>query len=187
MTTVRLFLAGERVGSQLARSSTKNKTRILTASRGAASDVASYVVPRARADIRQAGKFGPRWTDGFQGKVSEGGGFIKVSFTESAPHWEVFQFGATIHGKPMLWIPLSFAKDAQGISARDYPGKLFRVDRKNGGAPLLMTSKGGKAEAKYFGKESVTIPKKFHLVEIIREGAKRMAEFYGKRMKSSGK
>jgi hypothetical protein len=57
--------------------------------------------------------------------------------------WRVFQNGAIIHGKPMLWIPLSFAKDAQGIRAKDYPGKLFRVDRKGGLAPLLMTSSGG--------------------------------------------
>lgn len=180
--TVRLFLAGERVGVQLKRSADKSTKRILAAERGAAKDVVSYVLPKGRADIRQAGKFGPRWTDGFQGKVTEGGGFIRVSFTEAVPYWRVFQYGAVIHGNPLLWIPLSFAKDAQGVNARDYPGKLFRVDRKNGGAPLLMAV-GKPAQPKYFGKASVTIPKKFHLVEIIREGAKRLKEFYSKRMK----
>jgi hypothetical protein len=83
------------------------------------------VVPKARADIAKAGKFGGRWTDGFQGKVTEGGGFIRVSFTmpKDPPmkYWRVFQNGAIIRGKPMLWIPLSFAKDAQGIRAKTTP------------------------------------------------------------------
>lgn len=181
--TVRIFLAGERVGPQLARSASKNIKKILAAERGAAQDVVDYVVPRARADIKQAGKFGPRWTQGFNGKITEGGGFIRVSFTEAVPYWRVFQFGAVIHGKPLLWIPLSFAKDALGIRARDYPGKLFRVNRRSGAAPLLLKA-GKPAEPKYFGKESVKIPKKFHLVEIIREGARNLRKFYSERMKN---
>ncbi len=186
--TVRLYFSGERVGPQLARSASKNIKKILAAERGAASDVVDFIVPQAREDISNAGNFGARWSDGFKGKVTEGGGFIRVAFTmPSGPpmrYWRVFQFGAEIHGKPLLWIPLSFAKDAQGVLARDYPGKLFRVNRKSGAAPLLMTRKPGqKAEAKYFGKESVTIPKKFHLVEIIKDGAKKLKQFYSERMK----
>lgn len=179
--TVRLFLAGEKVGPQLKRTASKNLKKILAAERGAAKDVVDYVIPKARADIRNAGNFGSRWTEGFQGKVTEGGGFIKVSFTEAVPYWRVFQKGAVIHGKPLLWIPLSFASDAKGVSAKDYPGKLFRVDRV-GKAPLLLAV-GKPAVPKYFGKESVTIPKKFHLVEIVRDGAKKLKKFYNKRMK----
>ncbi len=183
--TVRLFLAGERVGPQLARSASKNLRKIIDAERGAAEDVIDYVVPLASADISKAGKFGARWSDGFKGKRTEGGGFIKVTFSmPSDPpmkYWRVFEFGAVIHGKPMLWIPLSFAKDALGIRARDYPGKLFRVNRKNGKAPLLAVGKP--FAPKYFGKESVTIPKKFHLTQIIREGAKKLKLFYSDRMK----
>ncbi len=186
--TVRLYFSGERVGPQLARSASKNIKKILAAERGAADDVVKFIVPRAAEDIASAGNFGNRWSDGFKGKVSEGGGNIRVAFTmPSGPpmrYWRVFQYGAVIHGRPLLWIPLSFAKDAQGINARDYPGKLFRVNRKSGAAPLLMTrSKGEQAQAKYFGKESVTIPKKFHLVEIIKDGAKKLKQFYSDRMK----
>lgn len=159
---------------------------MLAAERGAAADAVDYVVPRARKDISGAGRFGSRWSDGFKGKVTEGGGFIRIAFNmPSDPpmkHWRVFQFGAIIRGKPLLWIPLSFAKDAQGVRARDYPGKLFRVDR-NGKAPLLMRA-GKPAQPKYFGKESVRIPKKFHLVEIIHDGAKKLKNFYNRRMKS---
>jgi len=137
-------------------------------------------------DIKAAGKFGSRWTDGLKVDVTEGGGNIRVAVREEAEHWQVFQFGAIIHGKPLLWIPLSFATDAQGIRARDYPGQLFRVNRKNGKAPLLLTP-GKPAQPKYFGKESVTIPKKFHLIEITRATAKRLKEFYSSRFKNYGK
>lgn len=93
------------------------------------------------------------------------------------PYWTVFQFGKVIQGRPLLWIPLSFATDAQGVMARDYPGPLFRVDRA-GKAPLLMTNVGKRAEAKYFGKESVRIPKKFHLIEICTRIGRGLAEMY---------
>lgn len=181
---VRLNLAGERIGAQLERKSAKWKGWINQSSREAADDVVDYVEPRARDDIARAGKFGPRWTQGFKGRVTEGGGHVRVSFTmpEEPPmkHWRVFEFGATIHGKPLLWIPLSFAGDAKGVLARDYPGGLFRVNRA-GKAPLLL---GGKpATPKYFGKESVTIPKKFHLRSIIRDGSKQLKSFYSKHMK----
>jgi hypothetical protein len=184
---VRLNLAGERIGPQLERNSVKWKARINDAARGAAKDVVEYVEPKARADIRGAGQFGQRWSSGFVGKVTEGGGNIRVSFSmPSEPpmrHWRVFEFGAVIRGKPLLWIPLSFAKDAQGIRARDYPGKLFRVDRK-AGAPLLLG--GNPATPKYFGKTQVTIPKKFHLRDIIKEGAKQLKLFYSARMSANG-
>lgn len=181
---VRLNLAGERVGPQLERNAVKWKKQINVAARGAAEDVVEYIVPRARRDIANAGKFGKRWTQGFVGKVTEGGGHIKVSFSEAVPYWRVFEFGAVIRGRPLLWIPLSFAKDAQDVRARDYPGKLFRVDRKNGGAPLLLG--GNPATPKYFGKTSVTIPKKFHLRDIIRDGAKQLKLFYSDRMNKNG-
>ena len=185
MTKVRLNLAGERIGPQLSRISGKHKTRVLTAARGAADDVIDYVTTRAASDISKAGRFGTRWY--LTGGKTEGGGFIKVTFAmPSEPpmkYWRVFEYGATIHGKPMLWIPLSFASDAKGINARDYPGKLFRVNRK-AGAPLLATGKP--FAPKYFGKESVTIPKKFHLHDIIADGSKQLKLFYSERMKSDG-
>lgn len=181
---VRLNLAGDRVGPRLERNSVKWKKRVNDAARGAADDAVEYIVPRARQDIKSAGKFGSRWTQGFVGKVTEGGGSIRVSFSEAVPYWRVFEFGAVIRGKPLLWIPLSFAKDAQGVRARDYPGKLFRVDRKSGGAPLLLG--GNPATPKYFGKTSVKIPKKFHLRAIIREGANQLKLFYRERMKANG-
>lgn len=183
--TIRIFFQGEKIGPQLLRSANKNTKKVLAARRGATEDARDLILKRGRADMRSAGNFGSRWTEGFQGKITEGGGFIRLSFTHAVPYFRVFQRGAVIRGKPLLWIPLSFADDAQGIRARDYPGRLFRVNRKSGKAPLLLAVKD--KQPKYFGKEYVTIPKKFHVIEIIRDVAQHMKELYKKRFKQSGK
>lgn len=183
--TVRLFLAGEKIGPQLKRVGVKNRQKILHAERGAAQKARDVVLSKGRKDIASAGKFGSRWIDGFQGKITEGGGFIRVAFTQKVPYWRVFQFGAIIRGKPLLFIPFSFAKDAQGVRARDYPGRLFRVTRRRDGLIMLFTANpGAEATPKYFGKESVRIPKKFHLVEIIRDTARHMKDYYKESFKN---
>jgi hypothetical protein len=96
------------------------------------------------------------------------------------PYWTVFQFGKVIHGRPLLWIPLRFAADAKGVRARDYPGKLFRVNRKGGKAPLLLSA--ATKEPKYFAKPYVKIPKKFRVLEIARELSHKINDFYKRRM-----
>ncbi len=185
MPVIRTYVDSDRIAPLFERVVTKNAARVRDAARGAAQDVADEIEAKGRADIAGAGKFGSRWTEGLNATVSEGGGNIRINVTEDVPYWRVFEFGATIHGKPMLWIPLSFAADAKGVYARDYSKPLFRVDRKGGKAPLLMTP-GKPAQAKYFGKESVTIPKKFHIIEIAKTAAKQLKDFYTTRFKNNG-
>lgn len=184
MVGLRVYIDDKRIGPLFQRAVTRQADRVRASARDAAQDTASEIERLGRKDIASAGKFGSRWTDGFNAEVTEGGGNIRISVTEDVSYWRVFQFGAIIRGKPLLWIPLSFASDAQGIRARDYPGQLFRVNRV-GKAPLLLTP-GKPAQVKYFGKESVTIPKKFHLTEITRATARRVREFYNKRFKQNG-
>lgn len=183
MTSLRINFLGENPGLLFSRSYAKEAARVRRAMRAAAQDVVDEFLDQGREDIKGAGKFGSRWTDGLQGKITEGGGNIKISFTQAVPYWTVFQNGQVIHGKPLLWIPLDFAADAKGVLARNYSGRLFRVDRKSGKAPLLLAA-GNPAQPKYFGKESVTIPKKFHLTEIARQVARRIGELYSKHFRS---
>lgn len=182
MAAIRIYVDGDRVGPLFKRAVTRQGDKIRAALRAAAQDAAKQIEKEGRADISGAGNFGSRWTDGFNTEVTEGGGNIRINVTEDVPYWTVFQFGKVIRGKPLLFIPFSFAEDAQGVRARDYGGKLFRTTRKSDGLVMLMAP-GKPAQAKYFGKESVTIPKKFHLIEITRSVAKRMGEFYNKRFK----
>lgn len=181
MVAVRIYLDGDRAGPLFRRAWENQAKSIKDAVRGAARDAADEIVRKGRADIEGAGRFS-KWAQGLNATVTEGGGNIRVSVSidkKQAPWFWVFQNGMVIHGKPLLWIPLSFAQDAQGVMARDFGGGLFRVDRKSGGAPLLLSIKD--KQPKYFGKEYVTEPKKFHVVEIARDAARRLRDFYAAR------
>jgi hypothetical protein len=179
---LRITVGNKQAGAQLRRSTQRNADAVVLAMRETADQAADKIELKGREDISSAGNFGSRWTDGWQASVGEGGGNIRIRVTMAVPYWTVFQTGKVIQGKPLLWIPLSFASDAKGVNARDYPGMLFRVDRKSGGAPLLMAAGG---HAKYFGKESVTIPKKFHLVEIVQDTAKELPAMFRKNFKQA--
>ena len=183
MTTVRLYFDDERVGQKFERSVTRQAARVRRAARAAAFDAGEEIRKRAASDMASAGNFGPRWTGGLNVNITEGGGNIRVAFSHNVPYFSVFQYGKVIHGKPLLWIPLSFATDAKGVLARNYSGGLFRVDRKDPSkAPLLLSY--ATREPKYFGKESVTIPKKFHVIEIIRDVAKEVRGYFLSNYKS---
>lgn len=182
MTALRIYFQGERAGPLLKRATQRAGDRVREAARSAAQQAAEEIVERGRADIAAApGNWGTRWLEGLQAKVSEGGGNIRIAVSHNVPYFGVFQHGAVIQGRPLLWIPLSFADSAtmtwpgRGARARDYPGRLFRVDRK-AGAPLLLDYRT--KEPQYFGKESVTIPKKFHVLEIAREVARKLKEIF---------
>lgn len=177
---LRIVFNGQQAGAKLKQSMAKHSREVLDAISLTADEAAKEIEKQGRDDISGAGNFGNRWTDGFTAEVSKGGGHTRITVRQAVPYWRVFQFGATIQGRPLLWIPLSFANDAQGVMARDFPQPMFRVDRKVG-APLLMTKDG---QAKYFGKESVTIPKKFHLVEICQDVAGSMRDIYRRIRKS---
>lgn len=177
MPTVRLYFDGKKVGQNFERSVTRQGARVRNAARAAAFDAGEEIKRRAAADMGAAGNFGPRWQRGLNVEITEGGGNIRIAFTHNIPYFSVFQYGAVIRGRPLLWIPLSFAPDAKGVLARNFPGGLFYVDRsKKGKAPLLLSRQT--REPKYFGKESVTIPKKFHVIEIIRDVSKNVREYF---------
>lgn len=170
-------LIGQPIVAQLSANLKRYQAKIARAVGAAATQLGETIVQKGRADISSAGKFGPRWTtSGLTYDITGSGNVRTINIREAVPYWRVFQYGAVIQGKPLLWIPLSFATEAQGVRARDFPGRLFRVDRKSGGAPLLLSADDG--EPKYHGQESVRIPKKFHLIEIARAEAKTYGELY---------
>jgi hypothetical protein len=123
--------------------------------------VASMMREEVTADIKSAGKFGDDYLQGL--KVEVDGDIIRT--TIDAPGANIFETGGTIEGKPLLWLPIS-GTDAEGIQASDYGDKLFSVNRKAGGPPLLFSIKD--RAPKYFGIPSVTIPQKFH-VNLIQQ------------------
>lgn len=126
---------------------------------------ASMIKAQGDADIASAGKFGARWTGGLHVDPDTTIGNMRISMTHDVPYAGIFETGGEIRGAPLLWIPIS-GTDAQGTPASEYSGGLFSVNRKSGGRPLLFSI--ADKQPKYFGIESVTIPKLFHLGQITK-------------------
>jgi hypothetical protein len=103
----------------------------------AAKEVAETIQSKGRADIAAGGNFGS-WTSSFTATADGSDGSVAIDVEMTHPFWEVFQYGATIVGKPLLYF-----KPTKAVGA--LAGKAL---------PLLIS------------KHSVTIPKKFHLIEI---------------------
>jgi hypothetical protein len=120
--------------------------------------IASMLREEITADIQGAGKFGAQYLSGLKVEVTDEG----ITTTLDAPGAEIFETGGTIHGNPLLWLPIS-GTDAEGTQASDYADQLFSVTRRSG-VPLLFSVRD--RAPKYFGVPSVNIPKKFHIGEI---------------------
>jgi hypothetical protein len=121
-----------------------------------ADSAAGDIQEQARANIAGAGNFGSRWTDGFNVTVSDDNDGNTITATMGVPYWGVFQYGATIRGNPLLWIP--FTKGGGTAS-----GGTFTVQSKRG---LLLLGDRATGTFLRFAKESVKIPKKFSIIEI---------------------
>ncbi len=152
--------AGEKFDKNLSALRSKFE-KALTATMNMA---ASMIDEEAVADINSAGNFGSdRWLGGLHVNVEGAIGNMRISMHHDVPYFGIFETGGVIKGNPLLWIGLS-GTNAEGIQAKDFPGGLFSVQPKGGKHPLLLSI--ADKQPKYFGIESVTIPKKFHLGEI---------------------
>jgi hypothetical protein len=182
MAGIRLVFNGKAIGEKLKSRAASFSEKQTKAIQAAANRAADELETAGRESIRAGGNFGSaRWQDGLQAKVSfESRNDIRIRLTHTVFYWRVFEYGARIYGKPLLWIPLSFGQAK--TAARDFPGRLFRVDRKNGKAPLLMNEQG----PQYVGKESVTIPRKWRLRETTRQVAKKMGTYFKEAMRANG-
>ena len=158
------------IKTQLARQAEKLKRRIDKSMEVAAKKFAQNVLKEGRRDIAGAGNFGTRWTQGFTAEITGSGKERKVTFHHAVPYWTVFQKGKVIRGKPLLLIPLP------GVDP-DERGDFFQTSRKGN---LLLFKKVGKKDIQPLrvAKKSVRIPKKFHLLEIIKAESKTMGALF---------
>lgn len=146
----------------------------------AANMAASMIEEQARDDIRSAGNFGDDIASSVHVTVSGKLGNMRISMTADDPRVGLFENGGTVEGKPLLWLPIS-GTDAEGTRASDYQGGLFSVQPKTGAHPLLFSM--ADKLPKYFGVESVTIPKKFRLAEIQKSVMANFREIFDAQLK----
>ena len=147
-------------GRQFEKNFTGLREKFAKAFTAAANMAASMIEQAARADIVRSGM--PNMASSLQVKAEGSINNMRISMTIGDPRAALFETGGTVHGKPLLWLPLS-GTSAEGIHASEFPDKLFSAKSKTG-LPLLFSI--ADKSPKYFGVEQVTIPRKFHLKEV---------------------
>ena len=183
--SLKFQLFGKDVGTTLRRNMDLTYGRLADASRFAINDARTRILEAGRTDMSKGGNFGSaRWQQGLQADVTPAQSRVVnliLAVYHRVPFARIFEYGGTIKGRPLLWIPLPW--NPNKVRARDFPGKLFRVDRA-GKNPLLMTSTGsGKASAMYVGVKQVRLKRRFHLRPIIRRVAKQMPFLFKRAMR----
>jgi hypothetical protein len=172
---------GQKTGQLFSDSMFRIRERMALGLTTAVRESAKEIEVKGRTDIASAGKFGPRWTKAWTARVKPASGvathFTIETFFNGISYAHIFEFGGIIKAKAslfnrsgLLWIPLSFAGVPKGMTAQEFGathGGLFRVSRKGGGAPLLLSRRD--RQPKFFGIAQVTMPKKFRLRQIGRE------------------
>lgn len=121
---------------------------IAQAATSAIAEAADQIKVGARQQIAGAG-FGKKWQDALRvDRYPKGTTSINAAahvYHKIKYAW-VFEEGASISGKPYLWLPLSHVAAGRGrgkknLTPKTYPGKLQFVSRP-GKPPLLMASIG---------------------------------------------
>ncbi|HVR68183.1 MAG TPA: DUF6441 family protein [Verrucomicrobiae bacterium] len=138
-------------------------------------ETAANAVQEGRQDIAAAGPGFTRakWQSGLQYRTKEAteGGEPSLQATATIFHKYgiagVFEHGATIQGKPMLWIPTTHGGATASRSGKKLVSATVR------GKPMLFDANDKSRDRKplYIGVPSVRIPKKFHITEIVKKHA----------------
>ena len=162
---------------------------VATAAVAALRETAANAVQEGRANIGGAGPGFTRakWQSGLQYRTAgarEGG---EPSLQARAVIFHkygiagVFEHGATIEGKPMLWIPTEHGAPTASRSGKKLTSATVR------GQPMLFDANDPARDRKplYIGVPSVRIPKKFRITEIVKEHAARIAALFVKHFKDN--
>jgi hypothetical protein len=149
-------------------------------------DVAAESVQEGRKDIAAAGpNFRSNWQEGLRygTKNARAGGKALLSAQATIYHRYgiagIFEFGAVISGKPLLWIPTT-----RGGPPPKKSGKKL-VSATVNGQPMLFDSGDRARDRKplYIGVPQVKIRKVFHITEIVKDNVKKMAQLFIKHFK----
>lgn len=179
--SISIRFEGQRFRATMERGANESLSPIAYGISGGAREAAVSLLRRGRAQIARSGNFGSaRWLQGLHVEAQPRSGALTnaaIRMWHDIWYAHIHEFGGIIRGNPLLWIPLSFAPEAKGIYARDYPGGLFRVDRRVG-RPLLLSRVD--KQPKYFGIAEVYIPPRWGLSELSQSIMDNFVTFYEK-------
>ena len=162
----------------------KNKP-VAEAAVAALRETAANAVQEGRKNIAGAGAFGPKWQSGLQylTKGAQEGGLpslqAKAIVFHKIGYAGVFEYGATIQGKPLLWIPTVRGAPPARRSGKRLTSATVR------GQPMLFDANDRDRQRKplYIGVPQVRIPKKFRITEIVKQHVARIAQLFVKHFK----
>jgi hypothetical protein len=145
-------------------------------------DVAATSVQEGREDIAAAGPGfrHAQWQSGLKYRIkgaNEGG---EPSLNAKATIFHrygiagVFEYGATIQGRPLMWIPTTHGAPSPGKSRKKLTSATIN------GTPVLFDAadKDRKRKPLYIGVPQVDIPKKFHVTEITEKNFENFGVFF---------
>ena len=149
-------------------------------------ETAADSVQDGRRNIAGAGpNFGGKWISGLQYRTREAtkGGMPSLQASAIVFHKfgiaGVFEHGATIQGKPLLWIPTTRGGPAPRKSGKKLVSATIR------GRPMLFDAGDRDRHRKplYIGVPQVRIRKLFHITEIVKKHVARIARVFIKHFK----
>jgi hypothetical protein len=189
----------------------ESQDNIAKAATGAIIDAADIAKTKGRAAIASGG-FSSKWQNALRAKVYPQGG---VSMKPAAfiyhkiPYAWVFEEGATISGKPLLWLPLPGVPKGRGnrqLTPQEYMeaiGPLIKVKGRDillgQGTGILRASKRAvrikkKAVAAgtalgdwvpmFVGHSTVGDPQKFDIIGAVRSVESQLGELYIKHLET---
>ena len=158
---------------------------VATASVAALRETAANAVQEGRANIGGAGQFEGKWQSGLQYRTRDAVEDGEPSLQAKAIIFHklgiagVFEHGATIQGKPLLWIPTTPGRPPASRSGKKLTSATVR------GKPMLFDANDPARDRKplYIGVPSVRIPKKWRITEIVEQHAARIAALFLKHFK----
>jgi uncharacterized protein DUF6441 len=158
---------------------------VATAAVAALRETATDAVEEGRSNIAGAGAFGPTWQQGLRRRIvnAEEGGEPSLQAKAIIFHKfgiaGVFEHGATIEGKELLWIPTTRGGPPASRSGKKLTSATVR------GQPMLFDANDKDRHRKplYVGVPSVRIPKKWRIIEIVKEHARQLGALFLKHFK----
>ena len=162
---------------------------VATAAVAALRETAANAVQEGRSNIAAAGAGFTRakWQSGLQYRTSgatEGGEpslQAKATIFHKFGFAGVFEHGATIAGKPLLWIPTTPGGPTASRSGKKLVSATVR------GKPMLFDANDKDRDRKplYIGVPSIRIPKRWRITEIVKEHAGKIAMLFLKHFKDN--
>jgi hypothetical protein len=158
---------------------------VAVASIAALRETATNAVEEGRENIAASGAFGANWQRDLRRKIVGAGSKDEPSLQAKAIVFHksalafVFEQGITIQGKPLLWIPTQ----PKGPTPRKSGKRLTSATVR--GQPMLFDAddKSRTRKPLYIGVPSVRIPKKWRIIEIVKEHAAQLGQLFLKHFK----